>query len=98
MDPHFREQFGISRHDDEFDSFLDHLPNIFVGTPAMLDASIRTCVGEFSCQAMRRVARQQEGWWGVRVAWVGRGCSKSRGGCWVLGGVGLWEGRRKQCP
>lgn len=38
VDPNFRDQFTISRADDEFCTFLETVPHLFVGTASMLKA------------------------------------------------------------
>lgn len=61
VDPYFRDQFILARRDEEYNSFMATVPQLFVGTREMLRASIRV-VSDLMSQAMKRVELSPPPW------------------------------------
>eukprot|EP00197_Chlamydomonas_leiostraca_P006426 CAMPEP_0202868662 /NCGR_PEP_ID=MMETSP1391-20130828/10999_1 /ASSEMBLY_ACC=CAM_ASM_000867 /TAXON_ID=1034604 /ORGANISM="Chlamydomonas leiostraca, Strain SAG 11-49" /LENGTH=479 /DNA_ID=CAMNT_0049548857 /DNA_START=229 /DNA_END=1668 /DNA_ORIENTATION=- len=61
VDPLFRDQFVLSRTDDEYESFLGTVPQLFVGSLSMLRASVRVC-GDLMGEAMERAGMSRPPW------------------------------------
>lgn len=61
MDPEFRTQFLLGRPEEEYDDFLTTVPDIFVGTPAMVAASVKLISHDMQ-QALDRLGIPRPPW------------------------------------